>query len=90
MFLKDLKNEWNLQDNIFPNQEHSIEKWICIIGEEFGELCKSVIEYDDFEAYSEKIQKELVQIFTLCIRVRYSNYGFTQENIGENIFNLKI
>jgi len=79
-FLIDLEKEWNNQDNKFPNQTHSLEKWIVIIMEEIGEISKEVldIESNDFDFY--KLHKELIQSITLLIRLRYSIYTWNLDN----------
>jgi len=79
-FLIDLEKEWNNQDIKFPNQVHTLEKWIVIIMEEIGEICKEVLEiqYNDFDFY--KLHKELIQSITLLIRLRYSIYTWNTDN----------
>jgi len=79
-FIKDLENEWNNQDNKFPNQVHSLEKWLVIIMEEIGEISKEVLEIEcnDFDFY--KLHKELIQSITLLIRLRYSIYTWNVDN----------
>ena len=79
-FLKDIEIEWNNQDVKFPNQTHTLEKWIVIIMEEIGEISKEVIEIHqkcDFD----NLHKEIIQVITLLIRLRYSIYVFKDSNI---------
>lgn len=73
-FLRELESEWNHQDYKFPNQVHTLEKWLVIVMEEIGEIAKEVIEIhstDDFE----KLKKEILQAITLLIRIKYSVYS---------------
>lgn len=79
-FLIDLKNEWNNQDLKFPNQVHTIEKWLVIVMEEIGELSKEILEFNIIHDI-EKIYHELIQIITLLIRIRYSIYTIHLDNI---------
>jgi len=72
-FLKDLELEWNNQDNKFPNQVHTLEKWLVIIMEEIGKISKEVLEYNKINDI-DKIFHELIQTITLLIRIRYSIY----------------
>lgn len=73
-FLKDIEIEWNNQDKKFPNQVHTLEKWIVIIMEEIGEISKEVIEIHK-EYNFDNLHKEIIQAITLLIRLRYSIYG---------------
>jgi len=74
-FLIDLEKEWNNQDNKFPNQKHTLEKWIVIIMEEIGEVSKEVLEIYSNNYDFSKLYKELIQSITLLIRLRYSIYS---------------
>jgi len=73
-FLRELEIEWNNQDNKFPNQVHTLEKWLVIVMEEIGEIAKEIIEIhstDDFDS----LRKEILQAITLLIRIKYSVYS---------------
>ena len=40
----DVIAERKRQDNKWGEKNHKPEKWVAILGEEFGELCQSVVE----------------------------------------------
>jgi len=80
-FLKELQNEWYNQDKKFPNQTHTLDKWLVIIVEEIGEICKESLELYDGENFDiAKIYKEIIQSITLLIRLRYSIYSIDIRN----------
>ena len=43
-------------------QNHSPEKWMLIIGEEYGETCKEILE-GNLDLY----EKELIQLAASCV-----------------------
>ena len=73
-FLRELEIEWNHQDNKFPNQIHTLEKWLVIVMEEIGEIAKEVIEIHESNDF-DKLKKEILQAITLLIRIKYSVYS---------------
>jgi len=75
-FIIELKNEWNYQDLKFPNQTHSIEKWMIIIMEEIGEICKGIVNNESIVS----IRKEILQTITLLIRISYTTYEIKSDN----------
>tara|TARA_R110000868_G_C10973188_1_gene771518 strand:- start:57074 stop:57304 length:231 start_codon:yes stop_codon:yes gene_type:complete len=58
----DVNAERINQDLKWGEQNHSPEKWMIIIGEEFGETCKEILEEDN-----EKYREELVQLTASCL-----------------------
>ncbi len=52
--------ERNAQDEKWGKQNHSDERWVCIILEELGEVSKAVIDRDE-----EGILEETVQVAAL-------------------------
>jgi len=58
--IKELLNEREKQDEKFGIQNHIDSKWIAILGEEFGEICK---------AYTENllIREEILQSAAVCV-----------------------
>lgn len=50
------------QDVKWGEQNHTPEKWMIIIGEEYGETCKEILEKDD-----KKYREELVQLTASCL-----------------------
>jgi len=65
-----IEQERELQDKKWGIQNHAPEYWLGILGEEFGEVCKAVIEKDTVN----HICEELIQVaavataFAQCIR----------------------
>lgn len=57
------------QDHKWGEQNHSPDKWISIIGEEFGEICKAVNEYDFRPSLDteNKIIEETIQTMASCM-----------------------
>lgn len=45
-------------------QEHSIDRWLVILGEEFGELCKAALERD-----SENFFEEVTQVAAVAVAI---------------------
>lgn len=48
------------------NQNHSPEKWYVILGEEFGELGKAILE-----CKPRNVEKEAIQVATLGLKIAY-------------------
>ncbi len=42
--LEDIKQERERQDRLWGIQNHHPERWLTILGEEYGEACKAVLE----------------------------------------------
>lgn len=59
---KLIDNERKRQDEKFGTQNHCQEKWITILGEEFGEVCNAVLEKNDQEYID-----ELIQVCAVCV-----------------------
>lgn len=62
--IKIIKKERENQIKKWGDQKHHTDKWMCILGEEFGEACKAQLEYN----YSE-FMKEIVQCAAVCIAI---------------------
>lgn len=58
----DVFEERVRQDVKWGEQNHSPEKWMLIIGEEYGETCKEILEGDP-----KKYRQELVQLTASCL-----------------------
>ena len=41
--LQEIVNERKRQDGIWGEQNHTPEEWLLILGEEFGEVCRSAV-----------------------------------------------
>ena len=80
-FLNALEQEWNNQDLKFPLQVRTLDKWIVIIMEEFGELAKEIVEIRNNHYNFSKIYKEMIQVITLLVRIRYSIYQINNHRI---------
>jgi hypothetical protein len=67
----DLAIERFRQDEKWGVQNHKPEKWVAILGEEFGELCQAVVE-TVFDNGSDKggfdnIRKEAIQVASVAV-----------------------
>lgn len=63
--LKDISLERDFQDSKWGCQRHlSLETWMTILGEEYGEACKEVLEVNE-----KKLYKELVQVAAVSIAI---------------------
>lgn len=60
--LYDIVRERKRQDEKFGEQNHDPLKWLAIIGEEFGEVSKEIIENRPKE-----YREELVQLAAACV-----------------------
>lgn len=60
--LDEIKAERQRQDAKWGEQNHSPTNWIPILGEEFGEACKAILE-KDLNNYRE----ELIQIAAVAV-----------------------
>ena len=49
------------QDAKWGEQNHTVQKWYMILGEEVGEVAKAILEHD-----SSQLGKELVQVAAVC------------------------
>ena len=56
--------ERNRQDDKWHNQSHSIWKWMAILGEEVGEVCKAALEND-----ADGFRKELIQVAAVALAI---------------------
>ena len=55
------------QDIKWGEQNHSLERWLAILGEEYGEACRAVLELKPIKetipgAWDLKLREELIQI----------------------------
>jgi len=80
IFLREIEKEYRFQDKKFPNQTHTIEKWIVIIMEEIGEMSKEALEIPSNHLNFDEFYKEIIQAITLLIRLRYSIYTINLVN----------
>jgi NTP pyrophosphatase (non-canonical NTP hydrolase) len=64
-------NERDRQDKKWGEQNHRIEKWVPILGEEFGELCEAINETifyngSDKGGY-ENMRNEAIQVAAVAV-----------------------
>lgn len=59
--------EMQRQDDLWGEQLHSPNKWITILGEEFGEVCQAALKNDN-----ENLIKELEQVAAVAINAAVS------------------
>ncbi len=64
-----IENKRLNQDIKWGEQNHSVDRWCSILGEEYGEVCKANLENDD-EGYIE----ELVQVAATTVAMIESFY----------------
>lgn len=60
-----VSEERKSQDEKWGEQNHIRQVWIAILGEEFGELCTEINNYNPGYS-SSRIEKELIQIAAVC------------------------
>jgi hypothetical protein len=57
--LQSVLNERKRQDSKWGVQDHSLDRWVTILGEEFGELCEAVLETGF--SFSSKSSEEMLR-----------------------------
>ena len=70
---KMIVEERKRQDTKWGIQNHNQEKWITILGEEFGEVCKATLEHSDYEYIKEMTQVAAVAVAALESWFRNNN-----------------
>lgn len=60
--LRDIVDERIAQDYAWGEQNHPPDQWLTILGEEYGEVCRAVLD-DDMVAY----RKELIQVAAVAV-----------------------
>jgi len=68
--MRDVLIERDRQDSKWGVQVHDFPLWMTILGEEFGELCKEVLErsFRD-DASEERIYEEAKQVSAVALRI---------------------
>jgi NTP pyrophosphatase (non-canonical NTP hydrolase) len=71
--IRDIRKERMRQDRKWGEQNHPLEKWTGILGEEYGELCQAINEtiFDngtDLGGYK-NIRKEAIQVAAVAISI---------------------
>lgn len=72
------------QDARWGEQNHTWERWLAIIGEEFGESSKAIVERDDIAMVTELEQLAAVTINALECAHRRGLYQAREERTGES------
>ncbi len=65
--LADIKAERESQDEKWGIQDHIAQTWACIIGEEYGEMCKAVNEFSFGKDTQKDIYNEAIQTAASCV-----------------------
>jgi NTP pyrophosphatase (non-canonical NTP hydrolase) len=68
----DVIYERGIQDDKWgPQQDHPLELWPVILGEEFGEVCEAILDYRliSNEANKKALEKELIQTAAVAIHM---------------------
>ena len=60
--LCEIANERQNQDNKWGEQNHHVLFWMSVLGEEYGEACKSAIEGDVLSCRTELVQVAAVAV----------------------------
>ena len=60
--LQNINGERERQDELWGEQNHSPFVWLAILGEEYGEACKAIIENNNCD-----YRKELVEIAAVAV-----------------------
>ena len=67
------------QDNKWGIQNHKPERWMVILGEEFGEACEAILEMNP------KYRDELIQVAAVAIAAVESFDRWREQAIGEHL-----
>ena len=68
---EEVKHERKKQDLKWGVQDHTLEHWLIILGEEFGEACNSILEKQYWDCRDELIQIAAVAIAAVESHDRY-------------------
>jgi hypothetical protein len=67
--LRDVLAEREAQDEKWGVQDHSLTQWMPILGEEFGELCRAVLNADTFAKNASAKQRWVVEARSEAVQV---------------------
>jgi hypothetical protein len=70
--LSDVSVECHRQDIKWGIQDHTPERWFCILGEEFGEVAREVTKWippRDRPPDGENYRYELIQLAAVAVRM---------------------
>ena len=83
--LQEVANERERQNARWGEQNHKFEKWVAILGEEFGELCQAVcqtvIGSDEGKDGTDSIRQEAIHVAAVAVALvecldRHKNQSF--------------
>lgn len=61
--LADVNQERVRQDILWGVQDHDIDHWVVILGEEFGEVCRAAFE----KLPSARLREEIIQVAAVAV-----------------------
>jgi NTP pyrophosphatase (non-canonical NTP hydrolase) len=73
--LQKVREERKWQNKKWGEQNHTPEKWLSILGEEFGEVCRAVYEKDIIN-----YKEELVQLAAVAVQMLECQERLEHEN----------
>ena len=74
--VKKILAERDRQDDKWGMHNHSPEKWLSILGEEFGEACKAALHGN-----RKKFLREMVQISAVALAaLEFANLSISEDN----------
>jgi hypothetical protein len=74
--IDDILDERRLQDEKWGEQNHPDYVWVTILGEEFGEACKALLEMR-----SDALYIEIIQMMAVCLAwLECRNRKWVKEN----------
>ena len=68
---KDVAAERDKQDAKWgPQSNHTLDKWSAILGEEYGEVCKAILDYD-YDDWNSRhdLREELIQTIAVATHI---------------------
>lgn len=99
-FLDLIKEERGRQDKLWGQQNHTLERWYTILGEEFGEVGKEICElgyakdseyHKGLEAYHhQQLRDELVQVAAVCVAILEAQERVYKQQLGQQQLQLPL
>lgn len=66
-FMSQMEAERSMQDILHPKDDWPGVVWATVLGEEYGEVCKAILEHD-----RNNLEEELIHLASVCMRI-YEN-----------------
>ncbi len=57
------------QDTIWGENTHNIDTWLCILGEEMGEVCKAALGFIYHGKEFSDVQQELIHVAAVVVAI---------------------